>query len=484
MRRSRMKPFLILTLFLIFSSISAQSLKGKKGSFAIDKTNKMIVWHEANLDSISAVKNTITQFKFGKKFLLNDSLSQLSYARKIKVQQKKTAYALYTTRLPLIQIRVDTSINKNTKVPARFTYFNKNKLVKTIVGIEYRGNLSLTFPKKSKDLEFWSDSLSQDSKDFTFKSLRNDDDWILDGLYNEPLRIRSYIANNIWLAIHQPHYQSKEPTAKSGIDSELVEVFRNTQYNGIHALTESVDRKLLQLKKNDENGIHGELFKASSYEGGPSFKKAPEFENLFPHWAGFEMEYPVIDYKSHFDDLFVLVNLVVNGSDEEFASDIANIIDLDNIIDYFLFINLIRATDNLGKNYYIARYDEESLYFLVPWDLDGVMGIIQAGKRIPTTDDILSNGLFNRLLRVNPENYRSRLVSRWEGLRKTVFSTKNLLARIDSSYDMLTEEKVYEREYTIWQNEVPMEDHYEYLTSWLKDRLLFLDQHFETLEQD
>lgn len=484
MQISRIRPYLILFLVLTFSGISAQAVKGKKGSFSVDKTNKMIVWHEANLDSISAVKNNITQFKFGKKFLLTDSLSQLSYTRKTIVRQKKKAYSLYTTRLPLIQISVDTSINKNTKVPARFTYFNKNKLVKTLVGVEYRGNLSLTFPKKSKDLEFWSDSLSQDSKDFTFKSLRNDDDWILDGLYNEPLRIRSYIANNIWLAMHQPHYQSKEPTAKSGIDSELVEVFRNTEYNGIHALTESVDRKLLQLQKNDDNGIHGELFKASSYEGGPSFKKAPEYNNLFPHWAGFEMEYPVIDYRSHWDDLAVLINLVVNGSDEEFRSGIADKIDLDNIIDYFLFINLMRATDNLGKNYYIARYDEETPYFLVPWDLDGVMGIIQAGKRIPTTDDILSNGLFDRLLLVNPENYRGRLVSRWETLRKTIFSNKNLLDRIDSRYNMLTEEKVYEREYTIWQNEVPMDDHYQYLTNWLKNRLLFLDQHFETLKKD
>ncbi|WP_366841162.1 CotH kinase family protein [Lacinutrix sp.] len=46
--------------------------------------------------------------------------------------------------------------------------------------------------KKSFDLEFWADLVSKEKKDIKFKGMRSDDDWILDAMYNEPLRLRSY----------------------------------------------------------------------------------------------------------------------------------------------------------------------------------------------------------------------------------------------------------------------------------------------------
>ena len=258
-------------------------------------------------------------------------------------------------------------------------------------------------------------------------------------------------------------------------------MFQNQKYHGLHALSESVDRKLLKLKKHEDGFIRGELFKASAYEGAPSFTKAPDYDNLFPHWGGFEMKYPIIEYRTHWNDLAKFVKLVVSGSDEEFKTQIGQRVNIDNVIDYYLFVNLLRATDNLGKNYYLARYDKSEPYFFVPWDLDGVMGIIQDGKRIPTTDDILSNGLFDRLLKVNPQQYTNKLKIRWGDLRSAEFSTENLLKRIDKLYNRLSSERIYEREQLVWPNDRSKEDHYEYLINWLKNRLEFLDRHFKSL---
>ena len=58
------------------------------------------------------------------------------------------------------------------------------------MGIRQRGNLSLRFPKKSYDIEFWNDTISKEKKDLKFEGLRDDDDLILDALYNEPLKVR------------------------------------------------------------------------------------------------------------------------------------------------------------------------------------------------------------------------------------------------------------------------------------------------------
>lgn len=477
------KYLLSLTLALIFfqTRVNAQNVTPKKGSYGIDESNQLIVWHVSDLDSVQTDNNRLAGITFDKTYQLIDTLKPLSYREKYAITAKGKTFDLYISRLPIVHLQLDTVLNESTKVLGRYTFYNRNRLVSSGVGIEYRGNLSLTYPKKTYDLEFWRDSIQNNSKDIQFEDLRNDDDWVLDGLYNEPLRLRSFIASNLWKAIHSPNYLSKEQEAKSGADLVMVEVFINGQYRGIFTLSESVDRKLLGLRKNENQTIRGELFKASSYKGAPSFQKAPGFNNVFPDWAGFEMEYPILDYNYHWDDVSQLVKLVVTGTNTDFNSSIEQKIDLKNAMDYFLFVNLLRATDNLGKNYYLARYDENDPYFFVPWDLDGVMGIIQDGKRIPTTDDILSNGLFERLLETNPNRFKEKLKERWFQLRQDQFSQTRLLDTIEAVYSQLEEERVYEREYRIWPNKGKVTENYAYLKSWLKRRLSYLDIYFDGL---
>lgn len=480
-----MRP-LIYTVFLLFGAHTfAQEIIAKKGSYGIDNKHKIIVWHEKNLDSINAINNNTTRLKFDDSFTLNDASKQLSYSQGISVSNGDD-YVLYISKIPLIHIKMDTSeINNNTKIPGSFTYFNNHDYIESTMGVRYRGNLSLSFPKKSFDLEFWTDSTSKEKKDIKFKGMRSDDDWILDGMFNEPLRLRSHISTNLWTKIHEPYYILKEPKAKSGFEVKYVEVFKNNKYYGIYQFSESVDRKQLKLKKTIDNQIHGELYKANSYKGGPDFTKSPEkYNNLFPHWNGWRTEYPFVNYESDFENLSKFTSLVVNGTDEAFIQNIEKHVDINNVIDYYLFINAIRATDNLGKNYYLAKYDKGEPYFFIPWDLDGVFGIIQDGKQERITDIVLGNGLFNRLLEINSNGYKEKVKARWTALRVKEFSNALMLSKIDKVYNTFTEDKVYEREQLVWQNklnEVSNKAHYEYLKSFLEDRFNFLDTYFKSL---
>lgn len=467
--------------FLATIKVFGQAVKAKEGSFGIDENQKIIVWHQKNIDSVLPKSNQAVSFEFNRIFKLDQKPKSLAYDTPLALKSENSSYRLYITKLPIVHLKTRYTVKDNIKTLGLFTYFNGEKHIKNHIGIEHRGNLSLSFPKKSYDLEFWGDTINKTSVDVKFKGLRSDDDWILDGLFNEPLRIRSSLAAKLWLEIHQPSYLESEPKAKSGFDIDYVEVFKNDEYIGVYALSEPVDRKLLALKKNEEHLIQGALFKASSYEGAPEFKKAPKFNNLFPHWGGFEMKYPLVDSRASWETISKFVNLVVNENDEEFASQIHNSIHIDNAIDYFLFVNLLRATDNLGKNYYLAKYDMDHPYFFVPWDLDGVLGIIQEGKRIPTTNDILSNGLFDRLLKLDPDGYRSKLKLRWRGLRNAEFDEQRLLNNINTIYSRMKIEKVYEREQLIWPSEHTVVENHDYLKSWLKERLAYLDEYFSQL---
>ncbi|WP_378175566.1 CotH kinase family protein [Aquimarina sp. SS2-1] len=479
----KLKAFILLTL-LYCTQVQSQNIytiNVEKEYYGIDKTHKLIVWNTDISKYENADFNTI-EVSFDSSVTFKEEVNNLSYTTSFQVEYQNEIFKLYLTELPLIKIKTSKQIKDDPKVAANFSYAELDTIKTALTGIEYRGNISLKFPKKSYDLEFWDDPKDKTSRDMQFGKLRNDDDWILDGLYNEPLRLRSYFCNKLWLSIHQPKYLDQEKNAKSGIDLMYTEVFIDDNYVGIYALTEQVDRKLLQLKKYKKKMVYGELFKAASYEGAPSYKSVPKYNNIFPHWAGYEMEYPFVNYKSHWKDIYKFTKFVIKSKDETFKKKIAKKFYLDNAIDYFLFVNLIRATDNLGKNFYVARYNKKEPYFNVPWDLDGVLGTIQDGKKIPTTDDILSNGLFDRLLEVNPDNYRQRLKDRWFSLRETALSNQQLFDNLRKRYLYFDEYKLYEREILVWQADQSMSEHFKYLESWLAKRLIFLDAYFKKLE--
>ena len=77
------------------------------------------------------------------------------------------------------------------------------EIISSNIGIEIRGGFSQTYPKKTYDIEFWNDPSGNETIDVQFGDLREDDDWILDAMYNEPLRINSYISHKLWLNLNQ-----------------------------------------------------------------------------------------------------------------------------------------------------------------------------------------------------------------------------------------------------------------------------------------
>lgn len=443
-------------------------------SFGIDIHKKIIV---LNVDAIERYPDSLTSITLDKTYQFDLAVGALSNRKMYTVSSEGETYKLYITKAPIVFVSISDSLVKFPKKDGIFKYFDADTTFSSPIGMSLRGNLSLTYPKKSFSVEFYEDALTKEKREIKLKNLRKEDDWILDGVYNEPLLLRAYTAQNLWKDVHVPSYASEEPKAKSGVDAFYVDLFVNNEYRGIYLLSEKVNRSLLKLKKYKNNVVAGELFKAGYYQNGTSFKGVSPFKNALPTWEGFEMKYPYEDYESHFEGLHAAVDFVVNSDTKTFEEGIASRFNIDNLMDYFLFINVLRATDNLGKNYYIARYNQETPYFIVPWDLDGIFGTIQDGKRIPTTDDVLNNHLFDRLWQENPNGYKQKIASRWKTLRQGVFHSDSLSNRITEQYEDLLEKKCYERDALVWAKPHDAE-HLQYLQEWLEKRLIYLDSYF------
>ncbi|MGB5982391.1 MAG: CotH kinase family protein [Nonlabens sp.] len=403
----------------------------------------------------------------------------ISYTQAYEVEKSSTAetYTLYFTELPIIQLDIPDNIPVNDKVPGIFTYADDHQVLISDFGIELRGATSLFFPKLSYDMEFWEDPTGDDNKDVQFGNMRDDDDWILDALYNEPLRMRSFLANKLWLDLHTPHYIADEPEAKAGSDVMFVEVFLRGQYNGVYNLQEQVDRKQLEIK--DFNGnMRGELFKAEITNNATTYTDLPPIDNTVRTWSGYEKKHPDEDELTEWSNLYDFTNFVMNSSPTDFENDIWNQFNQDNFNDYFIFVNLLRGTDNTGKNVYMARYDVGEPYFWAPWDLDGTFGLKWDGTYENITDDILTNGFFTRVTNENPGNATIAAANRWNFLRNNILDSVELTNSMTNLYNEFTAKKIYEREALIYPNYQFDQQALDYVINWTNARLIFLDDYF------
>jgi hypothetical protein len=390
-------------------------------------------------------------------------------------------FTLYFTELPLIEITTNNTIVDDPRVSAQFTIAEPDGTIKTnLIGIEFRGGSSQAFPKKSFRIEFWADELGTTSVDFTTGGLRSDDDWNLQAMYNEPLRLRGKTNNELWRVISPLYYGALEPDAVSGVRMIYTEVFLNGDYRGVYALSERVDRKQLKLKKYNGT-VRGELYKGDDWGDAVRFLDTPTADNNSEMWSGFQYDYPdeiPIDWSR----LRSFVSFVVYGSDSNFFTNYQSEFEIANATEYFIFLNLMRATDNVGKNIYIAKYTSGDPYFYVPWDMDGTFGNKYDGTRVNITNDILSNGLFNRMMEDTQLNSFNVLAQqRWNELRaNNTISHDAIMDMFMENHDFLFRNAVYERESMEWDYTYNPDD-ITYMSDWITDRLAFLDIFFANI---
>jgi hypothetical protein len=450
--------------------------------YSVDHQRHLIVVNQtlSTLNSDSSPKNTLY---IDQPYTFPTPVSNFAVGQAYTVIHDNTAqaYQLYFTELPLVDIYTTAPIVDEPSTLARLTLTETDGThLHSAIGIEYRGAGSLSLPKKSLRIEFWNSATDSSSKSVQLLDLRSDDDWNLQAMYNEPLRLRGKSNNALWKSMSSLYYQAQEPEAVNGIEMRYVEVFIDGIYQGVYALGERVDRKQLQLKKPAPTHNRGQLYKGVNWwPGTVSFTDLyPSFDNRSDFWQGFDQKYP----QNRFDwgNLYEFCDFVLNSSDSVFYTDISKHFDLDNAVDYFIFLNLINAGDNTGKNLFIAQYDAGEPFFYVPWDLDGTTGITWSGSWITWQLGLLSNGLYDRLLHdCQPNGFKDLLRKRWRTLRTTFLNKDYYMAYINANYNYLLRNGVYQREAIAWPDYCLNPIDINRTHNWLANRIRELDYRFE-----
>ena len=151
--------------------------------------------------------------------------------------------------------------------------------------------------------------------------------------------------------------------------------------------------------------------------------------------------------------------------------------DLENYIDYKIFIHAICGNDNFGLNNtycYIKNMNDGHKIKLVPWDLDMTWGYDWSGE-YPTLlyEDSESISTIDGLL-TKSENINNLLKKRYFELRETVLSVDNVSKIIDTCHETIR--YPIQEESNKWL-ETDLDVETTKLKEWYKKRIEFLDNY-------
>ena len=392
------------------------------------------------------------------------------------VEVRGEAYTCYRSEMPLITITTDGPIVNSPAVHGVINVADADGNVITMhAGLKIRGTSSQQYDKKSYRVELWADATGTTMADTTFLGLRSDDDWNLEAMWSQPLRLRDKVANELWMEMYRLPYAVSEPDALPGIRMAYADVFINDEYQGIYALTERMDRKQLNLRKYNGE-LRGLLYKGNG-PGAPTFEELPAYDNSQDTWSNYEWVYPnESDTAINWSHLYSFTNFVMNASDNVFYAQFANQFDKANAIDYYLFINAVMGMDNMGRNLFVARYKKTSSYIYLPWDLDAIWGLDTDGNPTYNTAGLLGNGLYDRLTQDCSDNgFVAAAKVRYDSLRRDILTKEHIMELVQNQYDELVESGAYEREHEAWPEFTVDESQLTYMSNWLDDRFAYLD---------
>lgn len=422
------------------------------------------------------------------------SLISLVFSVMAKTQWE-TAIAEYNEySLPLVNVETNTSLlSKEKYTPGHIIICDhemrtEGKLFTSFdCKIRYRGASSLKYDKKSFAIKLLdSDGEDLDANIF---GIREENDWILDAMAIDRIRMRNRVCFDIWNEISRTPYPTDFDN-RNGTLGYFVEVYLNGEYHGLYCMTDKIDRKLLGLKKAKELSdgspyVRGVLYKGEAWTDATSMRGYDTSESFDEEtWNGWELQYPD-DYPC-FDAWKPLMNLIdfCNTRNAFFKLHYRQHLYYDNLVDYAIFIMAHNIIDNNVKNTHFSCPDINvgETFLITPWDLDCSLGGLYEGSHFEEytkISDLTSNYLFYQLYTFNVDNFRGSMKERWQELSSGIMSADDFNRRLEAYAKRFRESGAWQREYDKWNNNpVPLEldEELEYVKQWYAENMAALNK--------
>lgn len=326
----------------------------------------------------------------------------------------------WAAELPVIHLEGALLSTVESK-PGSMRIETENGVFESDITLKYRGTYSASFTLKRNYTIHLKTENGEQRKE-SLLGLRKDDDYALLGGYSDPSRLRILVGLDL--------YREYCGAAPAGA---LCEVYFGTYYKGVYTLVERPERKTAGVPKD------GALYRvlAAKVDGADILSGDAATPPQEESWYNIGKVYPEA---SDGWQAMEKLHAFLRADDAVFAQKIGDYLDLQAFADYYLFVNLIGATDNMQKNLFIA-WDGEKMYPM-PWDLDAAFGRLYNAE-LSDPAAWYSSPLFDRLLKTDA--FQVLLRERY-GVLRAGFLPENVRARFEAYAAVLTESGALARE--------------------------------------
>lgn len=387
-------------------------------------------------------------------------------------------YYVSFTGLPMI----DLSTNEGfwaEEIEGTVAFYDTDFSFKGIQSSDYRGhirgNTSRMFPKKGYKLTLTKEDGAGETvlNKLAPFGMRKDDDWILYAMYNDDTKLRDSLCMNIWDLMGAKEVDEK---AYYGTRMTYVEVFADNSYCGLYGLMERVDAKQLNLAEEDY------LYKRKESAGlnYENFRDSQDPEGLV---NGFELQAGEKD-ENAWAPIAELARIVYS-SEEEFRNSIGEILDVDNTMRLWLFMQIITGHDQSAKNvFYTAKYEDGAYkFYFAPWDMDLTWGNVSVGEINPYytefKSEIVDTCVYwetgSKVIEADINGAKEKMQELYEQLRETSLTDEALEAMILEIDGKIRNSGAFARDRERWPEGTHAKDCGQ-LIDYALDRIHFLDE--------
>jgi hypothetical protein len=446
------------------------------------------------------------------------------------VEVVKFAVETGDSKLPYIQITTKSAILNEPKVSGSMTIFNdKISILKTPIGIEYRGSTSFRISdKKSYGFETRDDAGK--NVDLEIAGFPAESDWILTG---DVFRASSYTIFDPTLMHHYIGYELFRRMGNYASRSKFVELEIDKTYLGLYILMEKLKRgpdrinisKLLPTDVDTASITGGYILKIDKTAGSDIIGHPLNYYNnnwdddlKYTEYNSFRSKYDIFSQLLAINLLYGLpgnkyketyflyeypgadvinpaqktyIQNYMNGFEAALLADDFNTdkrtytkyIDRKSFIDFFILNEVVGNIDAYRLSTYMYKDRGGKLKMGPVWDLNIGYNL---QDRVPfndwiinyntyvTSDDWMLPFWWKRLME-DPQ-FRSELKVRWIELRANVLSTANVLGLTNETAEYLIANNAIKRNFTKWTGiTVNYPSSVNDMNTWLTNRLTWMD---------
>ena len=363
--------------------------------------------------------------------------------------------------LPVFHLSVNGVLPEAGTKPVTVTYGGHEF---TGAEAQYRGASSSYYPKRSYRVDFAPDDEFEDHSE-GFPNRRS---VVLTSTFDDNSYFRQKMCFDIWNLLNPAR----------PIATTFAVLYLNGEYVGLYLLGDHID---------------GEWFENFGYpEEGNLYKSVDHSANFYSTYGGAKSSWHSGYEKKEgvegdWSDIDAFVEFVATSSNDDFDAGIGQIVDLEDIYDWWAMVVFAEADDSGGKNAYLYNDPAAPLFRFEPWDLNHSLGQTWQTEREPATyayDFTSVNGLFLRLL--NSPTHGSVMRERFADARSSVLSRDEMQALIDSYVARI--DRSAQRDWREWEDEyrsyggwswrTDWTDHHQevaYVRDWIDDRWSFIE---------